>query len=321
MAGFQDIFAPPQGQSFFDGPPPTVPDASEVQGGASNRDIFGGAMNVGSLLIPGLGAVSSAYNMGNGAVQGFDKGQYGNINTAYQMGGGDSPDFAAPQPSQHDSVFGSQRAGDALYGGGISGWLGNVLGQIAGGISSLGDGTIDAPQDSVPQPNYTPMGQPEASSLMQSIMDSLNLPDSGQQQVMATSRPPNFLPIAPPSPATPTLPAFAPGVAESLAGYGSGPLNPSNPLGHDPAAAAANQNPSSYGSLASLFSGGDGNYQSSYPNPASFNLTGNMLSTFMQGAGFGAGRYDSNNDPLLQGGTFAPGFGAVDRAANPFDTN
>lgn len=113
---------------------------------------------------------------------------------------------------------------------------------------------------------------------------------------------------------------FAPGVAESLAGYGSGPVNTANPLGYDPAAAAANQNPGSY-TLSSLFGGGDGGYANSsgYPSTASFGSAGDFLNSFMQGAGFGAGRYGT--DPILQGGTFAPGFGAADRAMNPFDTN
>jgi hypothetical protein len=43
--------------------------------------------------------------------------------------------------------------------------------------------------------------------------------------------------------------------------------------------------------------GGGGGYQSSYPNPSSFNLTGNMLNSFMQGAGWGGAGfgYGSSN--------------------------
>lgn len=161
--GFKDIFGSPDGSFFGGGPLPPVPTAGDVQSGPNTRDMFGGALNAGAMLIPGLNAVSGAYNMGQGAAQGFDKGQYGNIDTVYQMGGGDGGDFRAPQPSQHDSVFGSQKAGNLLYGGGISGWLGDVLGQIAGGISTIGDSKIDASPDigGFQMPAAAPMSVPD----------------------------------------------------------------------------------------------------------------------------------------------------------------
>lgn len=236
MPGFQDIFASvPQGESPFDGPPPTPPMTGDS--GTSSHDLFQGGMNMLG-LVPGLGGVSSLYNAGQGAVQGFDKGQYGNIDTNYQLGGGDGGDFQAPQPSSHDSLFGSQRAGNLLYGTGMSGWLGNILGQIAGGISTIGDGKIDV------TPGY---------EAQQTFAAPMGMPDYGPQQQMVHANPINYDygPIAPPP-----LPDL------------------SQMEGAPPQTVAAQPTP----------------YQSSFPDPSTFNYSGNMLDTFLTGANdFGVG--------------------------------
>ncbi len=214
MPGFHDIFAAvPQGESPFDGPLPAVP--TQGDNSTSRHDLFQGGMNVLG-MVPGLGGLSSLYNAGQGAVQGFDKGQYGNTDTSYQMGGGDNGSFQAPQPSSHDSLFGSQRAGNLLYGTGISGWLGNILGQIAGGISTIGDSKIDVSPDIPTSQMLAPMGAPS--------------PDFGPQQQMVHANPisTDMGPIA-----TPTLPDLsqpdqgaAPGAVSDSGSSGGGGFVP-----------------------------------------------------------------------------------------------
>lgn len=221
MPGFQDIFdSVPQGESPFDGPLPTPPMTGDS--GTSSHDLFQGGMNMLG-LVPGLGGVSSLYNAGQGAVQGFDKGQYGNIDTNYQLGGGDGGDFQAPQPPSHDSLFGSQRAGNLLYGTGMSGWLGNILGQIAGGISTIGDDKIDV------TPGY---------DAQQTFAAPMGMPDYGPQQQMVHANPINYDygPITPPplpdlsqpqpdqsAPVTASGPSYTPADAAFFNSFGSVP--------------------------------------------------------------------------------------------------
>lgn len=62
----------------------------------------------------------------------------------------------------------------AQQSSGISGWLHDVLGRIDGGISSLGgDKTDAAPLNNQPSQTYAPMGHPEASALLKSVIDAL----------------------------------------------------------------------------------------------------------------------------------------------------
>lgn len=194
---FRDLFTGNLPQGFFDnGQLPDVPFYGDTQG-ASNKDLIGGALNAGGMFVPGLNVASGLYNFGTNVQPGFDKGQFGNIDTNYQMGGGDSPNFQAPQPSTHDSIMGSQRAGNALYGGGLIGWLGDLLGQAAGGISTWGGDKIDATPNYQPNANgYQPMDQSEASSLMQSVMDSLNGMDNQQPYQIGLRNEPTYAPMS-----------------------------------------------------------------------------------------------------------------------------
>lgn len=194
-------------------------------------------------------------------------------------------DVEGPNPT----IFGSQAAGNMAYGKGAIGTLTDGLGWLGGQLSNLFGFT---PGDIAPN-TYGPM-------------DALVPPDFSGPSNDVYSGVPNY-------------------TAQSLAGYGSGAYDPNNPWGYDPQAAAANA-ALSHTKLGDVGGSGNGTADGMPADP--FSMQGNFLNSFMMGAGFGGAGFDygdmglgSSSNPLTEGGWSSPGFGAVDRHANPNDTN
>ena len=120
--------------------------------GPSTGDYVSGALNLGSLLFPPLAVPSLLWNLGRG----IDQGSSGE-------------NYSAPE------VAGSQTAGNMLYGGGASGWLGRQI----GGLFSPSEQTV-APSFAGPQQQTAPMGtpiqarniQPDMGAAMKSLMSA-----------------------------------------------------------------------------------------------------------------------------------------------------
>lgn len=181
------------------------------------------------------------------------------------------------------TILGSQAAGNMAYGKGAIGTLTDGLGWLGGQLSNLFGFT---PGDIAPN-TYGPM-------------DATVSPDfSGPSNDKYSG-----VPLA-------TL--------QSLSAYGTG-YDPNNPWGYDPQAAAANA-AMSHTKLGDVGGSGNGTADGMPADP--FSTQGNFLDSFMLGAGFGGAGYGygNPNDPMTQAGWSSPGFGAVDRYANPNDTN